>query len=104
MRHQSIFSRMIRDERGSFSVEAILMFPLLVWAFVPIMADAAIATAIVVETWTTYDPIMDIGLTDTEIHNLVVTAPRFTDQLVFAGLGDGTGTEHDDGTGDSEGL
>ncbi len=69
---------------------------------VPIMANAA--TAIVVETWTTYDPIMDIGLTDTEIHNLVVTAPRFTEQLLLAGLGDGTGNPHNDGTADTDGL
>lgn len=194
------FRRNLRDERGSFSVEAILMFPLLVWAFmamyvffeglresninlkatytisdllsretddidqtyldgmnqvyawlsrsatpvsmrvtvvrfdetadqhvnvwsrgvagkpdltqedvdtqisrhVPIMADAS--TAIVVETWTTYNPIMDIGLTDTDIYNIVVTAPRFSDQLNFAGLTDGTGAEHDDGTDDTAGL
>lgn len=198
MRH--LARRLARDERGSFSVEAILMFPLLVWAFmamfvffeglresninlkatytisdllsretdlidqdyldgmnrvyawlsrsanpvsmrvtvvrydedtdshvniwsrgvagqpdltqaevdaaisphVPIMADAS--TAIVVETWSTYDPIMDIGLTDTLIHNLVVTSPRFSEQLMFAGIGDGTGTAHDDATDDTEGL
>ena len=69
---------------------------------VPIMADAA--TAIVVETWTTYDPLMDIGLTDTEIHNVVVTSPRFSEQLMLAGLGDGTGTTHNDGTDDTDGL
>ncbi len=188
--------RAIRDEKGSFSVEAILMFPMLVWAFmalyvffeglresninlkatytisdllsretdlidqtyldglndvyawlsrsahpvsmrvtvvrydqaadrhflvwsrgvagepnltqgqvdtklsphIPIMADAA--SAFVVETFTTYDPIMDIGMTDTDISNLVVNMPRFTEQLNFAGLGDGTGTAHDDGTDD----
>ena len=69
---------------------------------VPIMANAA--TAIVVETWTTYDPIMDIGLTDTEIHNVVVTSPRFTEQLMLAGLGDGSGNPHNDGTTDTDGL
>lgn len=190
------FERKFRDERGSFSVEAILMFPLLVWAFmamfvffeglresninlkatytisdllsretneidmdylngmndvyawlsrsatpvsmrvsvvrrddandrhvnvwsrgvagrsnltqaqvdeeitpfVPIMADAS--TAIIVETWTTYNPIMDIGLTPTELYNVVVTAPRFSDQLNFAGMGDGTGSTHNDGVDD----
>lgn len=188
-------TRNLRDERGSFSVEAILMFPLLVWAFmamyvfyeglresninlkatytigdllsretdvinqnylngmngvyawlsrsampvsmrvtvvrydatndthvmvwsrgvdepdltqeevtnrvanhIPIMADAD--TVIVVETWTTYDPVMDIGLSDTDIYNLVVTAPRFSKQLLFEGVGDGTGTGHDDGLDD----
>jgi hypothetical protein len=64
---------------------------------VPIMADAD--SAIVVETWTTYSPVMDIGLTESDIYNVVVTAPRFSEQLNFAGLGDGSGTVHDDGTG-----
>ena len=194
------FRKALRDEKGSFSVEAILMFPMLVWAFmamyvffeglresninlkatytvadllsretdlidqdylngmngvyawlsrsaqpvslrvtvvrydeatdshvmiwsrgvngpanltqaevdttvspnVPIMADAD--TAIVVEAWTTYVPIMDIGLTPTDIYNQVVTAPRFSEQLMFAGIGDGTGTNHDDGTNGGEGL
>lgn len=200
MRLRSDVKRALKDERGSFSVEAVLMFPLLVWAFmamyvffeglresninlkatytisdllsretdlidetyldgindvyawlsrsanpvsmrvtvvrfdaatdshvniwsrgvggkpdlnqqevdniisprVPIMADAS--TAIVVETWSTYDPIMDIGLTDTNIHNLVVTTPRFTEQLMLAGIGDGTGSTHDDGTDPVNGL
>lgn len=200
MRFPSKFGRVLRDEKGSFSVEAVLMFPLLVWAFmamyvffeglresninlkatytisdllsretdeidqaylngmnqvyawlsrsanpvslrvsvvrydqandrhvsvwsrgaggatnltqdevdtnispnVPIMADAA--SAIVVETWTTYSPIMDIGLTTTDIYNLVVTSPRFTDQLMFAGINDGTGTAHDDGTNGDQNL
>lgn len=198
-RHRDI-KRALEDERGSFSIEAVLMFPLLVWAFVamyvffeglresninlkatytisdllsretdlidetylaginnvygwlsrsanpvsmrvtvvrydqgtnrhvkvwsrgiagrldltqeqvdaqitphvPIMADAD--TAIVVETWTTYDPLMDIGLSDTEIHNLVVTSPRFSEQLMLAGLGDGGGSIHDDGTDETNGL
>ncbi len=63
---------------------------------IPIMADAA--TAIVVETWTTFTPLMDIGLVETDVYNLVVTSPRFTDQLMFDGINDGTGSEHDDGT------
>lgn len=63
---------------------------------VPIMADAA--TAIVVETWAMYDPIIDMGLTDTEIYNVVVTAPRFTEQLMLEGVGDGGGTTHNDDT------
>lgn len=194
-----LLKRGLRDERGSFSVEAILMFPLLTWAFVamfvffeglresninlkaaytisdllsrevedeigdddiagmhaiytwlsrskhpvemrvtvvrydeatdshnkvwsegvngrddlaqediativsphvPIMAHASIA--IVVETWATYDPIMDIGLTDTELYNIVVTAPRFSGELVYEGLGDGSGDVHQDGTPDVE--
>lgn len=195
---KQLVRRKIRDEKGSFSVEAILMFPLLVWAFmamfvfyeglresninlkatytmgdllsretevinmdylegmqgiyawlsrsarpvsmrvtsvrydadadpqyvmmwsrgvdqpdlgqadvneniaqhIPITADSD--TVIVVETWTTYDPIIDIGLTDTEIYNLVVTAPRFSKQLRFEGVGDGTGETHNDGLSDDE--
>lgn len=67
---------------------------------IPIMADAN--SAIVVETWTTYDPIMDIGLAETDIYNVVVTAPRFSEQLIFEGINDGTGTGHDDDTGDPD--
>ncbi|WP_413718656.1 TadE/TadG family type IV pilus assembly protein [Silicimonas sp. MF1-12-2] len=200
MRLRRVLNYALRDEKGSFSIEAVLMFPLLVWAFVamyvffeglresninlkatytisdllsretglidetylegindvygwlsrsanpvsmrvtvvrydeasnrhiriwsrgiagredltqaeveekltphvPIMADAD--TAIVVETWTTYDPLMDIGLVQTEIHNLVVTNPRFSEQLMLEGLGDGGGSIHNDGTDDTEGL
>ncbi len=196
MRLQTAFKRNIRDEHGSFSIEAILMFPLLGWAFiamfvffeglresninlkatytvsdllsrtedelitleylagmhriytwlsrsglpvqlrvtairydeaenehtkmwsegvgieglsqasiasevsphVPILADQA--WAIVVESWTTYEPIIDVGLDNTELYNIVVTAPRFAGKLEFEGFGDGTGTIHDDETGD----
>lgn len=69
----------------------------LVTPHVPILADSA--TAIVVESWATYDPIMDVGLADTDLYNIVVTAPRFADQLLYEGIGDGTGDTHDDGTG-----
>lgn len=202
---KGIFRKTVRDERGSFSVEAILMFPMLIWAFmamyvffeglresninlkatytvadvlsreteeinmlylnnmnaiyawlarsddapqmrvsvviwddetqehelywsrgiggkddltqelvrtnvtphVPIMADQA--SAIVVETWVDYTPIMEIpimpiGLRETEIYNIVVTAPRFTDQLKFEGMGDGTGSVHDDAVDDESGA
>ncbi|MEM6385098.1 MAG: hypothetical protein AAF718_02560 [Pseudomonadota bacterium] len=203
-----IIQRALRDERGSFSVEAILMFPLLIWAYfgmyaffegfregninlkatytiadvlsreteeinmtylnnmntiyewlsltddstqmrvsvviwnedeqkhelywsrgvngkddmeevlvpynitphVPIMADQA--SAIVVETWVDYKPIMlptrdsgifellGLGWSDTEVYNLVVVSPRFVDQLKFEGMGDGTGSVHDDDVDD----
>lgn len=202
---KGIFRKTLRDERGSFSIEAILMFPMLIWAFmamyvffeglresninlkatytvadvlsreteeinmlylnnmnaiyawlarsddapqmrvsvviwneqaqehelywsrgvggkddltqelvrtnvtphVPIMADQA--SAIVVETWVDYTPIMEIpimpiGLRETEIYNIVVTAPRFTDQLKFEGMGDGTGSAHDDAVEDESGA
>ncbi|MCG6884381.1 MAG: hypothetical protein LJE62_11575 [Silicimonas sp.] len=195
---KSLFRMTLRDERGSFSIEAILMFPMLIWAFmamyvffeglretninlkatytvadllsreetavdgtyvnnmnviygwmarsqnpvrmrvsvviydedsdthqlycsipttgvdalvqeqvpafitphVPIMADAA--SAIVVETWVRYDPIMEvpllsIGLDQTDIYNIVVTAPRVANQFRCDGIGDGTGSTHDDG-------
>lgn len=199
MKLKRMFRKTLRDERGSFSVEAILMFPMLVWAFmamyvffeglresninlkatysiadvlsreteeinmrylnnmntiyswlartdrnteirvsvviwnaeteehelywsrgiggvedltqplvrtnvtprVPIMADKA--SAIIVESWVDYNPIMTIGLQQTEIYNLVVTAPRFTDQLKFEGMGDGTGSTHDDAVDEDSG-
>lgn len=66
---------------------------------VPIMADDS--AAIVVETWVDYEPIMEIplvsiGLEETEIYNIVVTSPRVADQFKCDGIGDGTGSEHDD--------
>ena len=201
MKIRRAFKRTLRDERGSFSIEAILMFPLLAWAFmamfvffeglresninlkatytvsdllsretdeiddaylngmnniyawlsrsqgpvqmrltvvrydeatnshiiqgcargingkpsleqadiatvvsphVPIMADASIA--IVVEAWATYTPIVDMGLSETELYNIVVTSPRFSDQLKCAGDGDGTGSTHDDGDHEEQPL
>ena len=68
---------------------------------VPIMADAD--TAIVVETWVQFEPVLNIGLTETEIYNVVVTAPRFSEQLLWEGLNAGSGTTHDDGTGGTDG-
>ncbi len=197
-----VLNKFSRDERGSFSVEAILMFPMLVWAFmalyvffeglresninlkatytvadllsrednevdelyisnmnviyqwlarsqndvrmrmtvvhydeptdsheiycsigvgvddmlqewveetvsphVPIMADDS--AAIVVETWVDYEPIMEIplisiGLEETEIYNIVVTNPRVSDQFRCDGIGDGTGSAHDDQVDDDD--
>lgn len=63
---------------------------------IPILADAD--TAIVVETWAHYSPPIDMGMEAQDIYNVVVTAPRFAEQLRFDGVGDGTGTAHDDGT------
>lgn len=206
-----LYNKLLKEERGSFSIEAILMFPLLVWGFmamyvffeglresninlkatytvadvlsretdeidmrylnnmnaiyawlartpeppqmrvsvviwdeasqehvlywsrgvgakedliqewvetnvsphVPIMPDQA--SAIVVETWANYEPIMlptsdlwifqalNLGWEETEIYNIVVTAPRFTDQLKFEGMGDGTGSTHDDDVDEDSG-
>lgn len=64
----------------------------------PILADAS--SAIVVETWAHFEPVLDIGLTPTTIYNLVVTPPRFADQLVLEGVDDGTGSTHSDGLTD----
>ncbi len=95
--HQLIWSRtsgartgMDQEQLDQEGVETVLS------RHVPIMADAD--TAIVVETWAYFEPIMEIGLSDTEIYNIVVTAPRFTEQLLWEGLNDGTGTTHNDGT------
>ncbi|MGI9393914.1 MAG: TadE/TadG family type IV pilus assembly protein [Boseongicola sp.] len=69
---------------------------------VPILADAD--TAIVVETWARFEPIMEIGLTSSDIYNLVVTPPRFAEQLMFVGVGDGGGNTHNDGNEGDTGL
>ena len=69
---------------------------------VPILADAD--SAIVVETWATYQPLFNAGLETTELYNIIVTPPRFTDQLMLVGIGDGGGSEHNDGSGDGLGL
>ena len=203
MRLFKAFKRSVRDERGSISVEAILMFPMLAWAFmamfvffeglresnitlkatytvadllsreadpddplteddlvgmnaiyawltrstepvqlrvsvvrydaatnshiriwsrgvngkqdlqqqdiasvvtphVPIMADAT--NAIIVETWAEYDPVVDMGLTETDLYNIVVTSPRFAGQLMLEGVGDGGGSAHDDGTDENNSI
>ena len=69
---------------------------------IPILADAD--TAIVVETWAQFEPVMEIGLTDTTIYNVVVTPPRFSEQLVLEGINDGTGSNHDDGMDGAAGM
>ena len=69
--------------------------------YIPIMADAD--QAIVVESWTVYDPVMDVGLTDTQIYNFIVTAPRFAKQLKYEGIDDTlNGGGHDDGNDDDD--
>lgn len=97
-RHVNVWSRGVAGKPDLVQDDV----DLLITPHVPIMADAD--TAIIVETWATFHPIMDIGLTDTDIHNIIVTSPRFTKQLMFEGVGDGGGTSHNDGTDDGVGL
>lgn len=67
---------------------------------IPIMADQA--SAIVVETWTVYQPVMRIGLqNNVDIYNLVVTNPR-AGKLDFEGMNDGTGSDHNDNVDNSD--
>lgn len=68
--------------------------PTVVLPHMPIMADGSYS--IVVETWALYDPIMDVGLTDTELYNIVVTAPRFSGKLCHENEGSAGGTQDDD--------
>ncbi len=72
----------------------------LITPHVPIMADSDIA--IVVESWSTYVPIMEMGLQNTDMYNIVVTSPRFAGELNLEGMGDGTGDTHVDGTGNPD--
>ena len=66
------------------------------------MADAT--NAIIVETWAEYDPVVDMGLTETDLYNIVVTSPRFAGQLMLEGVGDGGGSAHDDGTDENNSI
>lgn len=69
---------------------------------VPIMADAT--NAIIVETWAEYHPVVNMGLTETDLYNIVVTSPRFAGQLMLEGVGDGGGSAHDDGTDENNNI
>lgn len=48
---------------------------------IPIMADAD--TAVVLQTWSSYDPIADVGIPRQSFEHLVVTSPRFVPQLLW---------------------
>lgn len=42
---------------------------------------------VLVETWSTYDPPFNTGLTSREIKNFIFTRPRYTDRVLFASTG-----------------
>ena len=66
---------------------------------IPVMAHAT--TAIVLETFMMYEPALNVGIGPTEFHNVIVTRPRFADQLCWTECGEyGSVTVHDDGTDD----
>lgn len=66
---------------------------------IPIMADSD--TAILVETWSYYEPTVDLGLPSVVFDNVIVTSPRFAPQLCYEVCGElGGGTAHDDNTDD----
>lgn len=66
---------------------------------IPVMADKD--TAILVETWSYFEPIVNIGLPSVTFDNLIVTSPRFAPQLCYEVCGViGSGTNHDDATND----
>ena len=66
---------------------------------IPIMADSD--TAILVETWSYYEPTVNIGLPSVTFDNMIVTSPRFAPQLCYEVCGEiGSGTAHDDNTDD----
>ena len=52
---------------------------------IPMMADGD--SVIVVETWMTYRPFIDVGVPETDMYNLIVTSPRFSPQLTWEGPG-----------------
>lgn len=61
---------------------------------------AAGDTLIVVETALPFRPVFNIGLDALVFRNITPSSPRFTPQLLWEGMGDGTGVPHDDGTGE----
>ena len=63
---------------------------------IPILAHDD--TAIVIETWAQFQPILDMVFARTDVHNIIVTPPRFAGQLKFEGINDGTGDNHEDGS------
>ena len=66
---------------------------------IPVMADKD--TAILVETWSYFEPTVKIGLPSVTFDNLIVTSPRFAPQLCYEVCGEiGSGTAHDDNTDD----
>lgn len=54
---------------------------------------------ILVETRNTFVPLFNVGLDDIYLDNFVFVRPRFVSQVVFEGMNEGTGSDHDDGTG-----
>ena len=69
---------------------------------IPIMADSD--TAILVETWSYYEPTVDLGLPSVTFDNVIVTSPRFAPQLCYEVCGElGSGSAHDDDTDDGAG-
>ncbi len=66
---------------------------------IPVMADKD--TAILVETWSYFEPTVRLGLPSVTFDNLIVTSPRFAPQLCYEVCGEiGSGTAHDDNTDD----
>jgi Flp pilus assembly protein TadG len=57
-------------------------------------------TLILVETYMPFRPRFNVGLGDLGFMNIVPSSPRFAPQLLWEGMGDGTGVPHDDGTGE----
>jgi Flp pilus assembly protein TadG len=60
---------------------------------------AAGDTLIMVETALPFRPVFNVGLDELVFRNITPSSPRFTPQLLWEGMGDGTGVPHDDGTG-----
>ncbi len=55
---------------------------------------------VLVETWSTYEPLFNIGMDDTLLRTYVFTRLRFAPQLTYYGNDSDDGTTHTDGSGD----
>ncbi|MCU0906933.1 MAG: hypothetical protein MUF73_05665 [Rhodobacteraceae bacterium] len=60
---------------------------------------AAGDTLIMVETALPFRPVFNVGLSELVFRNISPSSPRFSPQLLWEGMGSGTGVPHDDGTG-----
>jgi hypothetical protein len=52
---------------------------------------------ILVETNNVFVPLFNVGLDNLDLKNFVFTRPRFVSQVVFEGMNEGDGEEHNDG-------
>lgn len=66
-----------RGEVGTMTQENLVDFADLL----PVMPDAE--RVILVETWNTWEPVINVGMDERQMANFVFTRPRFAPQVIF---------------------